>query len=53
MKCTGPFVKNAPAQVDMNGLVNVLQMMIVQFAMGKVTSGKHVQNVAVLGWWKL
>jgi hypothetical protein len=53
MKCIGPFVKNAMAQVDMSGLVSVLQMMIAHIAMGRVTSGKHVHDVAVLGWWKL
>ena len=46
-------MKNAPAQVDMSGLVSVLRMMIAHIAMGKVTPGKNVRDVAVLGWWKL
>jgi hypothetical protein len=50
MKCTGPFVKNATAQGDMSGRVSVLLMMIAHIAMGKVTSGKNVQYVVVLGW---
>jgi hypothetical protein len=37
----------------MSGLVSVLRMMIAHIAMGKVTSGKNVRDVAVLGWWKL
>jgi hypothetical protein len=53
MKCTGPSVKNALALVDMSGLVSVLRMMIAHIAMGRVTSGKDVQDVTVLGWWKL
>jgi hypothetical protein len=53
MKCTESFVKCAMAQVDMSGLVNVLLMMIAHIAMGRVTSGKNVQDAAVLGWWKL
>ncbi len=53
MKCTGPFVKNATAQVDMSGLVSVLRMMTAHIAMGRVTFGRHVQDVAVLGWWNL
>ncbi len=53
MKCTGPFVKNATAQVETSGLVSVLRMMIAHIAMGRVTSGKNVQDVAVLGWWNL
>ncbi len=46
-------MKNATGQVDMSSLVGVLRMMIVHIAMVRVTSGKHVQDVAVLGWWKL
>ena len=46
-------MKNVTAQVDMSGLVNVLLMMIAHIAMGGVTAGKNVQDVAVLGWWKL
>jgi len=53
MKCTGSFVKNAMERVDMSGLVSVLRMMIAHIAMGRVTSGKNVQGVGVLGWWKL
>lgn len=53
MKCIGSFVKNATVRVDMSGPVSVLRMMIAHIAMGEVTSGKNVQDVAVLGWWKL
>ena len=46
-------MKNAPGQVNMSGLVSVLRRMIAHIAMERVTSGKNVQDVAVLGWWKL
>ena len=46
-------MKNAPAQVDMSGLVSVLRMMIAHIAMGRVTSGKNVPDVTVMVWWKL
>ncbi len=45
-------MKNAMVLVDMSGLVNVLLMMIAHVAMGRVISGKYVQAVAVLGWWR-
>ncbi len=50
MKCTTSFAKSATAQADMSGLVSVLLMMIAHFVMGKVTSGKNVQDATVLGW---
>ncbi len=48
IKCTGPFVTNATAQVEMSGLVNVLRMIIAHIAMERVISGKNVQDVAGL-----
>jgi hypothetical protein len=53
MKCTGSFVKNATAPVDMSGLVSVMRIVIAHIAMVRVISGQDVQDVAVPGSWKL
>jgi hypothetical protein len=50
LKCTGAFVKNATAPVDMSGLASVLRIAIAHIAMVRVTFGQNVQDVAVPGW---